>query len=139
MKKKIVSVILIFVVIILNFNVVCANGPFDILDDARKPLEPVVQQYNNSLQGRLYGGGNNSVSNIGATIAGYIVYAGIVVAVVVLMLKGIKFITSSPEGKADVKKELIPWAVGIVILFSIQAILQFVVNFAQNNVNNLTI
>lgn len=128
MKKKIVSVILIFVIIILNFNVVCAN-----------PVSDEIESNNNSLQEQLYGTGNNKVANAGATIAGYIVYAGIIVAVVVLMLKGIKFVTSSPEGKADVKKELIPWAVGIVILFSIQAILQFVVNFAQNNVNNITI
>ena len=56
-----------------------------------------------------------------------------------LMVKGIKFIISSPEGKAQAQKELIPWAIGVVILFAMSTILNFIVDFAQNNINNINI
>ena len=72
-----------------------------------------------------------------ALIAGYILWAGLIIAIVVLTVKGIKFITSSVYTKADVKKELIPWAIGVVLLISLRIILQFIVDFSQNNVNTL--
>ena len=51
------------------------------------------------------------------------------------MFKGIKFLISSPEGKADAKKEMIPWAIGVVILFSMNVIINFVAKIANNNLN----
>lgn len=87
----------------------------------------------------IYNIGDNALYDVGSMIAGYIVYIAIVISVVVLMMKGIKYITSAPEGKAEVKKEILPWMIGLVILFSINTILQFIADFAQKNVNNLTI
>jgi len=95
--------------------------------------------YAGDLNEDLYNINNGSLYNIGSMIAGYIVYIGILIAVVVLMIKGIKYITAAPEGKAEIKKELMPWFIGIVLLFSIRIILQFIADFAQNSINNLTI
>ena len=72
-----------------------------------------------------------------ALIAGYILWVGIALAIGVLIVKGIRFITSSVNGKADVKKELIPWAIGVVLLFTFQIILQFAINFSQQNINTI--
>ena len=94
------------------------------------------------ISNQIYNPGNinnNQFTNMGAKIAGYIIWVAIIASVIVLMVKGIKFITSSPEGKADVKKELMPWAIGIIILFSMNTVLNFIIKFAQDNVNNLTI
>ena len=57
----------------------------------------------------LYSGINedSGIVNAGQYIAGWILYAGIIICVIVLMIKGIKFITAAPEGKAEVKKSLL--------------------------------
>lgn len=80
---------------------------------------------------------DNGVVAAGQTIGGWIFYFVIIAAVIVLMIKGIKFIVSSPEGKADVKKEMMPWAIGIIILFAARAIINIVVDLANKNINSI--
>lgn len=65
---------------------------------------------------------NNSVSTTVNTVLGIVKYGGIVVAVCVAMFIGIKYITASPEGKAEVKKTIMFYVGGIVILLSASAI-----------------
>ena len=88
MKRKISSIMCIVLnVLLFNYNSVYAlqNGQ------------------TTGLREQMYSiPNNNGLFNAGSEIAGYIVYAAIVISVIVLMVKGIKFITSSPEGKADV-------------------------------------
>ena len=129
MKNKIVKILVFSIIIAVisfcnTYMVYGATG--ETINE-----ENVAQQF--------YNVGNSKVLNEGQTVAGYILYAGIIIAVIVLMQKGIKFITASPEGKAEVKKEIIPWVVGIVLLLSLEVAIQFFVDFAQENVNNLTI
>ena len=64
----------------------------------------------------------NSVSSTVKTVLGIIKYGGIVVAVCVAMFIGVKYITASPEGKAEVKKTIMFYVGGIVILLSASAI-----------------
>ncbi len=92
-----------------------------------------------SISDKLYGFGySNGLTNAGMYIAGWIRYGALAVAVGMLMIKGIKLITSSPEGKADAKKELMPWAIGAIILFTMNMIINFFVWFAQHYINNIT-
>ena len=65
---------------------------------------------------------NSSVSTTVNTVLGIVKYGGIVVAVCVAMFIGIKYITASPEGKAEVKKTIMFYVGGIVILLSASAI-----------------
>ena len=121
MKKKIVLVFSIIVMAIFNINICYA------------------EDYTAGLKNQLYSIGTSGkpLFDTGAYIVGYIVYVAIAISVIVLMIKAIKFITSSPEGKAEVKKELMPWSIGIIILFTMRIALNFIINFAQNNVNTL--
>lgn len=84
----------------------------------------------------LQGGGQN-ITNAAALVAGWIRYGAIAVAVGVLMVKGVKFMISSPDGKAEVKKEMIPWAIGLLILFTFNIVIDIIVNlgmsFSYNN------
>lgn len=64
------------------------------------------------------------------TVLGIIRWAGIAIAVGVAMFVGIKYITASPDGKAEVKKTLILYIGGIVLLLSASA----VVTFIQDNI-----
>lgn len=73
----------------------------------------------------------------GQYVAGWILYAGIIICVIALMIKGIKFITAAPEGKADVKKSLIPWAIGLVILIAGRVALNWIIDLAQSGLNGI--
>ena len=123
MKKKISLVLYVLFNIIIGYNTVFAAQDSSVT----------------GLRESLYYGipTENGIFAAGATIAGWIIYIAIAISVIVLMIKGIKFITSSPEGKADVKKELIPWTVGIIILFTMNIVLNFISKFADQNINTL--
>lgn len=49
-------------------------------------------------------------------------WGGIMVAVVIAMFVGIKYITAAPEGKAEIKKTIGFYVAGIVLLLSASAI-----------------
>ena len=56
------------------------------------------------------------VTTVGGTIINWIWGFSIVIAVIVLMIIGVKFIIGSASEKAECKKSLMPLVVGIVIL-----------------------
>ena len=69
--------------------------------------------------------GFNASSELTTTIGnvfGVIKYAGIIIAVIIAMYIGIKYITASPEGKAEVKKTLGFYVGGVALLLSASAI-----------------
>ena len=47
-------------------------------------------------------------------------------AVVLLILLGIKFMTASPEGKAEIKKSAVIYVVGAILVFFASVILQII-------------
>ena len=55
-------------------------------------------------------------------------------AVIMLMFLGIKYITASPDGKAEIKKSSVQYVVGAIILFAATGILQIVRKFATGNI-----
>ena len=71
------------------------------------------------------------MENIASTILGIIKWVGIVVAVGMAMILGIKYITSSPDGKAEIKKTMTIYVGGIVLLLSASTI----VTIIQQNIN----
>ncbi len=62
------------------------------------------------------GGDIGEAATIGGNIVNWIWGISIVVAVVVLMVTGLKFIVGSTQEKAEYKKSLIPLVVGVLIL-----------------------
>lgn len=82
--------------------------------------------------GQLYSGldvtdsSSSKVVSAAAYIAGWLRYGAIAVAVGMLMVKGIQFILAAPEGKAEVKKQMIPWAIGLVILFTFNIVFNII-------------
>ena len=69
-----------------------------------------------------------SMSN---TIYSTLLIIGTIVAFIVGAILGIKFITSGLEGKAEVKQMLIPYIVGLVVLFGAFTIWKVVLNILQ--------
>lgn len=69
-----------------------------------------------------------TVSNI-LGIVTYICYAA---AVVMLLILGVKYITASPEGKADIKKTAVQYVIGAVLVFAAGFVLNLIKTISEN-------
>ena len=76
------------------------------------------------------GSESQEVINVGQRIMGVIQTVGIVIAVIVLMVLGIKYMMGSAEEKAEYKKTFIPYIIGAILVFAASTIANVVYNFA---------
>ena len=116
MKKiaKMLTLVLI-IAMILSFSVVLeANASSDVSGQ--------VDQ--------LFQGGNadtTGINTVGANIVSIVTTIGIIVAVVVLLVLGIKYMMGSAAEKAEYKKTMIPYLIGAVLIFGASAIAKAVI------------
>ncbi len=73
---------------------------------------------------------NPYLNEMGSRIATIIRNLGILAAVIILMVLGLKYMTGSIEEKASFKKAAIPYLIGSVLLFSAAGIAQLIMNLA---------
>ena len=111
--SKIISVVLIITTILSAFSMVFADGP-DI-PSGTAPTSGVTEV--------------STITNWVIYIIQIIAFAA---AVIMLIFVGIKFLTASPEGKAEIKKTAVIYVVGAVLLFAATGILQIVRNLTDN-------
>lgn len=62
--------------------------------------------------------GGDKIKSISGTILGVIQIIAVAVAVIMLVILAMKYMTAAPSEKGDIKKSLIIYAVGALILFS---------------------
>lgn len=115
--SKIISAVLIITTILSAFSIVFASGP--AIPSGTAPTS-----------------GTDDVTTITNWVIYIIQIIAFAAAVIMLIFVGIKFLTASPEGKAEVKKTAVIYIVGAVLLFAATGILQIVRNLAEN-VNSL--
>ena len=112
MKKtfKILSIILIAILMIsvLSVPVMASSDDVDTLFD--KDAE-----------------GTDGIMNVGGRIVDIVTTIGIIVAVIVLLVLGIKYMMGSAAEKAEYKKTMIPYLVGAVLIFGASAIAKAVI------------
>ena len=75
--------------------------------------------------------GATTVTGLGNNIVGIIQVVGYVVAAVMLVIIGIKYITSSPDGKAEVKKTALFYVLGAVLIAGAATIVGVVFDFGS--------
>ena len=84
--------------------------------------------------GELFNGGTADTSGIkgfGANVVDIITTIGIIVAVVVLLVLGIKYMMGSAAEKAEYKKTMIPYLIGAVLIFGAAAIAKAVIAMSE--------
>lgn len=86
-----------------------------------------------AVDGLFQGGSADTtgISNVGANIVSIITTVGIIVAVVVLLVLGIKYMMGSAAEKAEYKKTMIPYLVGAVLIFGASAIAKAVIAMSE--------
>ena len=77
-------------------------------------------------------GAAESINRIVGSVLTIVQVVGMGVAVIMLIVLAIKYISAAPGDKADIKKHAVVYVVGAVVLFAASGILQIVKNFASN-------
>lgn len=74
----------------------------------------------------------DNITKLGNSIIAVVRIVGVVVAVVILLILGIKYMMGSAEEKADYKKSMIPYLVGAILIFASTAIVGVVYDMASS-------
>lgn len=90
----------------------------------------------NNISSDATTGADDVIENIGSTILSIITGVGMVLAVVLVAVLGIKYMMGSTEEKAEYKKSMIPYIVGAVLVFGASAIGRAVVGFGSTITGN---
>ena len=80
-----------------------------------------------------------SVGGLSSTIKNVIGVVQVIcysAAVIMLILIGVKFITASPEGKAEIKKAAIQYVIGAIIVFAAGTLLGIIANMSTSVVTS---
>lgn len=78
------------------------------------------------------GTGGDDINGIVSNVIWIIQTIAIAAAVIMLMFVGIKFVTASPEGKAEIKKTAVIYVVGAILLLAASGVLGIIQNLAKN-------
>ncbi len=118
MKKltKILTVILLVAMVLTTFTTVVKASYSDQVDG----LFDVDAE------------GTENIMNVGGNIVSIVTTIGIIVAVVVLLVLGIKYMMGSASEKAEYKKTMIPYLVGALLIFGASAIAKAVIAISEN-------
>lgn len=118
MKKltKILTVILLVAMVLTTFTTV------------------VKASYSDQVDGlfEVDAEGTENIMNVGGNIVSIVTTIGIIVAVVVLLVLGIKYMMGSASEKAEYKKTMIPYLVGALLIFGASAIAKAVIAISEN-------
>lgn len=76
-------------------------------------------------------GGGTEIATIGSYIYSAITSVGIVLAVVVVAILGVKYMLGSADERAEYKKSMMPYLIGALLVFGASAIAKAVVGLAQ--------
>ena len=131
-KKKIIIksilTMLICMTIIINFNInIYANieNELKISAVSQDPIEnPNAYKPNITPE--------NEIGEMAGSLLGTINVIGVVCAIVVLIVIGIKYMLGSIEERAEYKETLKPYLIGAFILFSGSTVPQIIYQIAKN-------
>lgn len=73
---------------------------------------------------------DGAIGKIGSMVLSVAQIVGTAVAVIMLIVLAIKYISAAPNDKADIKKHAVVYIVGAIVLFAASALLGIVKNFA---------
>ncbi len=77
------------------------------------------------------GTGSTEIKKIIGGVLGGIKYATAAIAVIMLSVIGAKYMLSAPSDRADMKKAMVTYVIGAVIMFSASAVIQIVQSISK--------
>lgn len=110
----------VFVILLLVITVVLFTGSTSL---AAGLLDGINPNYNAT--------GVSEIKTFGGQIVGIMQVAGYVVSAIMLVYIGIKWVVSSPEGKAEIKKTAIIFVAGAILIASAATVAGVAIKFGE--------
>lgn len=125
-SKKILKIIIVISLLLIiglsvNNKVFAWNMGLDYYDD------------DNVDAGRA----GNTVKSIMGAVISLSTTVGAGIAIIMLVVIGIQYVSKGAEGKAEAKKDLTGYIIGAVILFGVSGILKLLQMFVDANLNKV--
>lgn len=79
---------------------------------------------------------SKATQNVAGIILGIVQIVAVAVAVIMLIVLAIKYISSAPDEKASIKKSAVTYVVGAVLLFGASGVLGLIKGFADSAFKN---
>lgn len=128
MEQKVLKILVIFIcsICIINCTYTYAGTVGDALTDAKDFLSSRDEDlYKDSLD-------KSQLSDASSSIYNALLMISFVVVAVVGITLGIKFMMANAEEKADIKKSLIIFLIGTIVVYGAFGIWKVAVNFLKN-------
>lgn len=81
-------------------------------------------------------GAASQFQNVAGNILAIVQVVAVATAIIMLIVLAIKYISSAPNDKAEIKKHAVIYVVGAVLLFGASGILELIKNFAGSAFSN---
>ena len=116
---KIIVTFLIGVTLIMSFSQIASgiNINLDKFDNSKDESEAT-----------------NHVSNIISATINFTQIIGAGIAIMMIVVFGIKYVGASPDGKAELRKDATIYIIGAILIFAAVSLLQIVKNFAEKDI-----
>lgn len=126
--KKILGISLIMLLIFSTFvQFQCFAAEADV--------STVISNMKNVNQTSDVTSGNGGITKVLNMIIGLLQIAGSGIALIMVTWMGVKYLLSSVEDKADVKKQAVPIVIGAILLFGAVNLMAALEEFASNTLN----
>lgn len=130
--KNIIKIILLVITLVLLTNTVSRADQISFIQESPSLKVADIDINKDDLTG-MYDNQGSTYNNIGGKIIGIVQFICYGAAVIILVYKGVQFMVKAPEAKAELKKELISYAVGALIIFAIGTFIKLIGEIALNN------
>ncbi len=125
MNRKVIKVVSVLLMMVMVATML-STSVFATWDDID------INQFNSVKDNSTASGTFTQV--IGSIIT-LVQVVGMGVAIIMLVVMAIKYISAAPSEKAELKKGITIYVVGAIVLFAASGILQVIKNFAVNNIS----
>lgn len=113
--KKVIGILTILAILFLFLNPSC----FAKVDTSQyKPSDLTSSDYEEAFK-------------LGSTIVSGLTMVGTILAIVGIMILGIKYMIGSTAEKAEYKKSMIPYLIGCIFIFAISRIVSIIYSLAS--------
>lgn len=128
--KKVKNILCIVLLLTIIFSVfvqlkVYAEGSY------RSTMGGLINQ---TYTQKAKGNANEKVTNVMNGIISVVRVVGMCIAITLLLVIAMKYMTAAPGEKADIKKASIAYVVGALVLFGAVGILGIISDFASSNI-----
>ena len=113
MKKIVIPILIVMLILAMTTPVFADTINFDKLQNINKPT------------------GTGALAQASGKVIGIIYVVAMIISIGMLLVIGIKYITSSPDQKADLKARAVPYLIGAALIFGAANILRFIESISK--------